>query len=113
MVIKLQQHHRISVGGTRIVRVNFTEDLDSGETLTGPTAVEVGTSDLTLATSDCLVNTATYVDADGATVAVGKAVLFSALGGSVANSPYIVKVTASTNSSPVQVLPYHIELSFE
>lgn len=114
MVIKCQQHHRLSIGATRIVRVDYTEDLDTSEVLTGtPTVLEVGTSDLTLATSDVIINTATYVDNDGVTVAVGKAVLFSALGGSVASSPYIVKVTANTDSVPAQVLPYHIELSFE
>lgn len=111
MVIKVPQVHRLSVGATRIVRVNYTDDLDSAETLTGPTVT--GSTDLTLASSDVVVNSATYVDDEGNTVAIGKAVFFSVLAGTVAGSPYTLRVTASTNSSPAQVLPYDLDLYFE
>lgn len=111
MVIKVPQVHRLSVGATRIVRVNYTDDLDSAETLASPTVT--GSSDLTLTTSDVVVNSASYVDDEGTTVAASKAVFFSVLGGSIAGSPYTLRVTASTNSSPAQVLPYDLDLYFE
>jgi hypothetical protein len=111
MTIKATQKHRLSVGATRIVRVNYTDDLDSAETLVSPTVT--GSSDLTLATSDVVVNSAAYVDDEGTTVAIGKAVFFSVLGGSIAASPYTLHVTASTNSTPAQVLPYDLDLYFE
>ena len=111
MPIKATQVHRMSVGATRIVRVNYTDDLDTTETLVSPTVT--GSSDLTLASTDIYVNTSTYVDDEGNTVAVGKAVFFSVLGGSVAASPYTLHVTASTNSTPAQVLPYDLDLYFE
>ena len=111
MTIKAPQVHRMSVGATRIVRVNYTDDLDTAETLSSPTVT--GSSDLTLASTDIYVNIATYVDDEGNTVAIGKAVLFSVSAGTVAGSPYTIHVTASTNSSPAQVLPYDVQLFFE
>ena len=63
-----------------------------------PTIVEVGTSDLTLASKT--VNTATYVEAyTGNTVAIGSAVGCSVLGGTAANSPYMIQVTVSTDAA--------------
>jgi hypothetical protein len=91
--------------------VNYTDDLDTTETLSTPTVT--GSSDLTLTSSDVVVNTATYVDDEGNTVAVGKAVFFSVAAGTVAGSPYTLTVTANTNRTPAQVLPYQLDLYFQ
>ena len=114
MTIELPQQHRASVGATEVCYVDFTSILYSSESLTGtPTVVEIGTSDLTMASTDCYVTSATYVDDEGTTVAAAKAVTFSLTGGTVANSPYSLTVTAATNSTPARVLLYKIKFSFE
>jgi len=102
MVLVLPQRPCISVGDTETAAINFTDHLDSGELLTGtPTAVEVTTSDLTI--GSVAVNTATYVEAEtGDTVAIGAAVQFSVSGGTTANSPYLIRVTVSTDASPAR-----------
>jgi hypothetical protein len=112
MTIELPQHHRVSVGGTEVCYVDFTSILYSSESLTGTPTV-TGSSDLTLASSDCVVTSASYVDDEGVTVASGKAVMFSIAGGTAADSPYSLTVTAATNSTPARVLPYKALFSFE
>lgn len=113
MVLYLPQRPIISVGDTEKVSINFTDHLDSGESLTGtPTVVEVGTTDLTLASK--AVNSATYVEAHtGDTVAIGKAVQYTVTGGTVVDSPYTISVTVSTNATPARTFVRYHYLSFQ
>lgn len=110
MPVVLDQIHTISVGETETVAVNYTAHLDSGESLTGtPTVAEQTTTDLTI--SNKAVNTATYTEADtGNTVAVGAAVRFSVAGGTVANSPYTIRVTVSTDATPARTFVRDLKL---
>lgn len=96
MTIELPQRNKMGVGETRIAAVNFGPTLDDSDTLTGtPTVVEQTTSDLTI--SQVTLNSATYEErGSGETVAANTAVKFAVTGGSVANSPYSLLVTAST-----------------
>lgn len=111
MPITLTQTHDISVGATRLVRVDYTRDLDEGASLTGtPTVVEVTTSALTIANRK--VNTATYTKSgSGGTVPIGKAVEFTVTGGA-AGTTYRIRITCGTNSSPAETLPYDVLLTF-
>ena len=113
MVVILPQRHIVSVGDTEVVSVNFTDHLDSGESLTGtPTIVEVTTTDLTLANK--AVSTATYVESETKdTIAVGAAVQFSVLGGTAANSPYSISVTVSTDATIPRTFVRYVSLTFE
>ena len=108
----LEQRHTLSVGATRLCRVNCTDDLDSGVSLTGsPTVAEVTTSDLTLANK--IVNTATYTDdVTGNTVAIGKGIQFTVSGGS-AGTTYRVRITCSTDGSPAETLVFDVLIDWE
>ena len=112
MPILLTQQHTVSVGATRLVRVDFTRDLDEGASLTGtPTVLEVTTTALTLANKK--VNTSSYTKAgSGATVAVGKAVEFTAAGGADGMT-YTIRVACGTDSSPAETLVYDLQLSWD
>lgn len=100
------QKPTIAVGEIRNVAVSFADVLDSGELLTGtPTVVEVTTTDLTL--SSKAVNTAALT-INGESVAIGKAVQFRVSGQLVANSPYTIKITVSTDASPAQTLVKYV-----
>lgn len=111
MPITLTQRHTVSVGATRLVRVNCTNDLDDGASLTGtPTIAEVTTTALTLGSKS--VNAATYSDAvTGKMVAIGKGLQFTVAGG-VAGVTYSVRCTCATNSSPAETLVYDIVLTY-
>ena len=111
MPITLTSTKRISVGSTRVVRLNCTNDLDDGASLTGtPTVAEVTTSVLTLGSKT--VNAATYSDSEtGKTVAIGKGIVFTATGG-VAGTSYTVRATCGTNSTPAETLVYDLILTF-
>jgi hypothetical protein len=62
-------------GESLLYGVSFAALLDASETLTGtPAVVEQTTSDLTI--SAVAVNTATFLDANGDTVAIGEGVQF-------------------------------------
>ena len=88
------------VGETNNFSVSFAGKLDSGEVLTGtPTAAEQTSSDLTI--TNVAVSTAALTIND-ISVAIGLAVQLSVSGHLVANSPYKVKITAVTDSSPDQ-----------
>lgn len=113
MVVKCKQRYTISVGETRVVRIDFTDELDSGVTLTGTPTVSASSTALTINTSGAAVNTATYVDANtGNTVAIGKAVQFVVSSGTAAQSPYDITVTTATNSTPAETLKKVVTLSF-
>lgn len=91
-----------SVSGTRNVAVSFADMLDDSELLTGtPTITEQTTSDLTL--SNKVVNTA-QLTINSVTVAIGEAVQFNVTGGTVANSPYSIKISVATDATPAQTL---------
>ena len=106
-----RQRHTLSVGATRVIRVDFTSQLEEGASISTPTAVEQVTSDLTI--SGVATNTGTYTDdSSGATVAIGKSVLFAVSGGS-AGQTYVVLVTAVSDSSPEETIPWYVEISWE
>jgi len=107
MVYTIPYKRQISEGEERTVTIAVDRDLDAGESLTGtPTVVELLTSDLTFA-SESINSAAT--DVEGRTIAIGKAVSFFVQGG-VAGTTYSVQVTCSSNSSPVQVRSFAVEL---
>lgn len=88
------------VGETNLDSVSFVNVLDDGESLTGtPTVTEVTTTDLTIA--NVSINTAALV-INGQSVPIGRAVQFKVSGQLTANSPYKLKITATTDSSPAQ-----------
>ena len=98
------QNHRLRVGSTRTISVDFTDHLDDGETLTGSvTLFELdGTSDLTFAGEAVSTGTLTINDRS---VAAGLAVTFR-VSGHQAGVQYRVRITVSTTASqtPVQII---------
>ena len=81
--------------------VSFEGKLDSGELLTGtPTVLEVGTSDLTLANKAVSTGSLTI---NGATVATGQAVQFTATG-FTGGRTYTIRLSAGTDATPAQTL---------
>ena len=106
------QRHTLSVGATRVIRVDFTDQLDEGASITGtPTAVEQTTSDLTI--DNVAATTADYTDDyTRATVSAGKAVLFRVAGGS-AGDTHTVLVTAVSDSSPDETIPWNVVFNWE
>ena len=110
MTVKLAQIPVISEGDTEVGVVDFTDKLDSSELLTGtPTVVESGTSALTLGNKQ--VNAATVVT-EWATVAIGKAVLFS-VSGQFPGVIYELIVTASTDATIARTLRRIVKFSVE
>ena len=92
-------------GDTDTGAVDFTDLLDSGELVASATVTEVSTADLTI--GSVAVNAAAIVVND-ATVAIGKAVQWSA-SGPQAGTTYTFKVTATTDSTPARVLVRHFQ----
>lgn len=80
--------------------VDFTEILGSSETLSGTPTVTEPTGDLTLSAK--AVNSATVVDDEGNTIAVGKAVQFRCAGGTAATD-YAITVSCATTDSDTRV----------
>ena len=94
------------VGGVYNFASSFVGSLDSGELLTGtPTVVETDTTDLTIA--NMAVNTA-ELTINNRTVPIGMAVQCSITGHLVANSPYKLKITGATDSTPAQSIPKYV-----
>lgn len=84
----------------RNVSLDLSGKLDDGELLTGtPTVEPVSPSDLTIANAG--LNTAA-ITINGNEVAISKAVQFRVSGGTVGK--HRIRVTVSTNSTPVQTL---------
>lgn len=97
-----EQRGTMSAGGTRNVAIDFTDELDSGELLTGtPTIVEVTTSDLTLANKVVSTGSLTIL---GNTVATGAAVQFSVAAGSSLLGTYRIRITCGTDATVAQTL---------
>ena len=82
----------------RNVAVDFTDELDAGELLTGtPTVTEA-----TLTIGNIAINTAPLT-INGRTVAIGAAVQFNVSGGT-ATTTYDIKVSVDTDATPAQTL---------
>jgi len=98
------QIRQMTAGEKRVFAVSFVGMLDGTEVLDGtPTAVEVTTSDLTIANIAETANQATVstgsLTIDGATVTTGQALQFTVSGGT-AGTCYTIRLTASTDASP-------------
>jgi hypothetical protein len=101
MAIECQQIGTKSAGDTELVAVDFSEYLDTGETLTGtPTVVEVTTTALTLA-SKAVSSTSLVIL--GRTVTAAEAVQWLVSGGT-AGTRYKMRVTCSTTSTPARTV---------
>ena len=99
------------VGEINIISVSFADVLDEGELLDeAPTVVEITTSDLTIANKR--VNTSPLVLGEH-TIGIGKAVQFSVSGQGTSNSPYSLKITVTTDSTPAQVKVRGIDFTVE
>ena len=110
MVLKTGPAASVSTGDIELAALDFTDQLDPGELLTGtPTVAEQTTSDLTLA--DKAVNTAT-VDVLGRTVTIGMAVQFSFKGGTAGTS-YTIQVTVSTDATPARTFVRDVDIKFD
>jgi len=109
----LSQRYTLSVGATRMVRINCTDDLDDGASLTGtPTVAELVTEDLTL--ENKAVNTSSYTSEaqkKSRTVNSGKGIEFTVSGGKEGRQ-YIIQVSCGTDSSPAETLVYHLILEW-
>jgi hypothetical protein len=104
--ITASQRPVLAVGDVRNGAVSFAAQLDSGEALTGtPLVVEVDTADLTITSK--AVST-TMLTINGASVAIGEAVQFKVSGQKTSGSPYKLKITATTNSTPAQTLVRYV-----
>ena len=100
-----------TVGETNLFSVSLAGVLDSGELATGtPTVTEVTSSDLTI--SNVAVNTAALTINDISVVS-GKAVQFKVIDHVVANSPYKLKITFSTDSTPAQTKIRYVTFTVE
>lgn len=98
-------------GDVRIGSVSFANQLDSGELLTGtPTVVEVTTTDLTI-TNKVITTTAATINSVSALA--GQAVQFLVSGMLVAHSPYTIKITAVSNSTPAQTFVRYVRFDVE
>ena len=87
----------IPLGDTELVAVVYDQWLESGELLSGtPTAVEQVTSDLTIAN---VQRNATTLVIENITRAIDTVVTFLLSDGTVANSPYTIRITVSTTDS--------------
>lgn len=85
----------------RNVAVNYVGKLDVGELLTGtPTVAEIDTTDLTFANIG--VSTVALTIA-GVSVPLGRAAQFKVSGG-VAGTKYRIRVTATSDAVPAQIL---------
>lgn len=109
MVMALSEMPVISVGDTELFAIDYTDLLDDTETLTGPTATEVSTTDLTIA--NVAVNVAA-VTINGVSVAIGKAVQFK-ISGQKIDTAYRVLVTVTTTSTPARTLARHAKFRVE
>ena len=105
--IVASQRPQFAVGDVRNCGASFAEQLDSSETLTGtPTVVEVTTTDLTI--SNVTVNTSTLTF-HGDTIAIGEAIQFKVAGQKSTHTPYTLKITTTTSSTPVQTLIRYVK----
>lgn len=103
----------VSIGATRLVTLDYTDDLPSGVLLTGtPTVVEVDTSNLTLANKALNSATFTYEYEAGSnrTVAVSAAVQFTVT--TSTTGKYKIRITVVTDGTPAETLVYDYPIEF-
>ena len=81
---------------SRVYGIDFTRLLATGETLTGSPTVTVSPSGVTA--SGAAVNSATFLDDDGVTIAIGKGVQVRLAGGSD-GADYLVTFSVGTSQS--------------
>lgn len=104
--ITAAQRPVLATGDVRNCAVSFAEQLDAGEALTGtPTVQEQTTTDLTIAS---VAVSTTVLAINGVSVAVGEAVQFKVSGQLTTHTPYKLKITATTNSTPAQTLVRYV-----
>ena len=98
----------ISEGAVRLVAIDFQDDLDEGELLTGtPSVDELYTSGLTI--TNKVVNTST-IEVKGRDCDAGTAVQFL-VQGQTSGSSYRVQIKATTDSTPAQTIPGDVILN--
>ncbi len=96
------QQQEKTVSEVRNIAVSFAGKLDSGESLSGtPTFTEVSTLDLTV--SNQAISTA-ILTINELSVPIGEAAQCKIAGGTVANSPYQIRINCATDSTPAQTL---------
>jgi hypothetical protein len=98
-------------GNTDLHAVSLVGQLDSGELVASvDSVVEVTTTDLTI--SNKAVNTV-ELTINSKTVAIGQAVQFKVIDAVVSGSPYRLKITYTTDSTPAQTknvyVFFHVE----
>ena len=109
MAIQITASEPIPVGDTETVAVDYSAWLDGAELLSGtPSAVEQTTSDLTI--TGVTRNTAA-VTINNKSVGINRVVLLTVAGGVVANSPYTIRVTVSTDASRTIIRDLLLEFS--
>ena len=106
MPIKLESQ-TISAGDTRTAYVDVTDELITGETVTGsPSVTELNSSDLTLGTPAILASDVVYKET---TYPASKGVSFTVTGGT-AGVIYTIKATIATTESNTMV--FELPLKF-
>ena len=101
MTIKADQLPRKSPADVEAGACSFTNELRSGELLSGtPTVAEQTSSDLTISNQG--LNTTT-IDVAGVSAAASQAVVYTVAGGS-SGTLYSIKVTVSTDASDARTL---------
>lgn len=94
------QRCTMSAGEARLVSVDFTNKLDSGELLTGTVTTAVSPSGPTV--SNAAVSTQALT-INGVTVTIGQAVQFK-ITSVTAGETYVVTMTVATNSTPAETV---------
>ncbi len=108
MVLELAQQPAISAGDVETIAIDYIDQLDTGELLTGtPTIAEVTTTDLTLSNKAVSTGTLTIL---GRTVSPGKAVQCT-VSGQQAGTTYTIRVTVSTDATTPRTFVRDIKLA--
>jgi len=115
VTVTLQQVGELSAGDTELFSVDYTDWLDSGESLTGtPTVVEQTSSDLTIEDLASGANQATVSTSAltilGRSVSAGAALSF-VVSGQQANTSYSVLLTATTDATPARTKEVLLEFN--
>lgn len=106
MTILLRPKVRLSVGDIENFAVDFTDLLDSTEVISGPTVVELTTTDLTIA--NVAVNIAQIVIRHR-TIEIGKGLQFS-IQGQKLGVTYTLLIEVDTDSTPARHFERHIQI---
>lgn len=94
------QRQTMSASETRLVSIDFTNKLDSGESLTGTVTTTVSPTGPTISNAAVSSGALTI---NGATVAAGKAVQFKITGVTAATT-YTVTASVATDSTPAETV---------